>query len=340
MDSKRQDLPRIWHRKRKQNYDVLWRCTWSPHREDHQREGGKSSHLVLTVGMRGRNTWMGFLGMCQDRNAVDDWRKSSLSQSLGHEECLNLSCTQWEAGALWRGRWSCGGSSEAEASWSPTWNCPLSSFVIQSKRGWAYPPSPAIRSSQAIAKTSADLPLNVPPTLPLRPWKSSAGVDFEVSVRTFSWRRWNFVKRKEKNFFFLLFFFLCASCWLKTMQMTAKDKVGYISHHFHSSWVEPIYFVLNEGAHKPKGSLGTGLRCEGKLKHNKTPRLMVCTRSIITRRMFPDRQVQVITQHIANLSVPQPFPRELGWCYAQQINLSRQYQKWRALAYCPTVQPS
>lgn len=79
-------------------------------------KGGRASHLVHTVGVWRRSTWMKFLGMCQDRNTIADWRSLSLSQSLGHQGCLNLSCTQSEAGALWRGRWSYGGSSEAEAS--------------------------------------------------------------------------------------------------------------------------------------------------------------------------------------------------------------------------------
>lgn len=262
--------------------------------------------------------------MCQDRNAIADWRRLSLSQSLDHQECLNLSCTQSEARALWRGRWSYGGSSEAEASalLGTVLFPPLSSSPREPKLVYALLQLGAVRP---LLRIGTDLPLDVPLTLPYKPWASSIGVDFEVHVRLFSWWRLNFDKRKDSLFsLFFSFFLLCASCWLKTMQMTANDEVGYISHHFHSSWVEPIYFVLNEGAHKPKGSLGTGVKCEGKLKHNKTPRLMVCTRSIITRRMFPDRQVQVITQHIANLSVPQPFPRELGWCYAQQTNLSRQ----------------
>lgn len=181
-----------------------------------------------------------------------------------------------------------------------------------------------LEAVRPLLRIGAGLPLDVSLPLPSKPWTSSIGVDLEVHVRILSWWRLNFDKRKDSLFFLFFFFLLCASCWLKTMQMAAKDEVGYISHHFHSSWVEPIYFVLNEGAQKPKGSLGTGVKCEGKLKHNKTPRLMVCTRSISTRRMFPDRQVQVITQHIANLSVPQPFPRELGWCCAQQTNLSRQ----------------
>lgn len=80
-------------------------------------KGGRASVLFThTVGVWRRSTWMKFSGMCQDRNTIADWRSLSLSQSLGHQEWLNLSCTQLEAGALWRGRWSYGGSSEAEAS--------------------------------------------------------------------------------------------------------------------------------------------------------------------------------------------------------------------------------
>lgn len=84
--------------------------------------------------------------------------------------------------------------------------------------------SEAVRS---LLRIGTGLPLDDPLTLPYKPWTSSIGVDLEVHVRIFSWWRLNFNKRKDSPFFFLSsFFLLCASCWLKTMQMTAKHGGG------------------------------------------------------------------------------------------------------------------
>lgn len=160
----------------------------------------------------------------------------SLSQSLCHQECLKLSCTQWEMGALRRGRWS-SVRRLGSRSFNSTWNHPHSSFVTQPLRFCSELACSFLPWKHTYCRErNPSLPLDNPSNLVSQAMEEQnqrhTSVWFPKSVSgQLAGRASTLLKKKKKKSLF--FFLLCIFCWFRiTHTVLPRIRGNYISHHF------------------------------------------------------------------------------------------------------------
>lgn len=163
------------------------------------------------------------------------WRleEISLFQSLCHQECLKLSCTQWEMGALRRGRWSnvrkLGSRSStllgtiliSPLSHSP-WDSEFACSFLQRKHTYRQEWNPSLNLGNPSNLISQALEEQNQRETSVCFW-SQCLARYLVELQL-CWR-----KKKKSIFFFLLRIF----CWFRIARtLLPRIRGNYISHHF------------------------------------------------------------------------------------------------------------
>lgn len=217
--SNRQDLPRTWYFK---TTKCLYPQGLQPKRVTHTRgimkpsfwftenEAGEQANLDAVPGVFGdKRNWQ--------------LEEISVSQSLCRQEYLKLSCTQWELGALGRGRWSCV-RKVGPTSFSPTWSHVLLCHTTQETRNLLVLSCNWQQQRALCQQRKCNLPLDVLPTLTLGSKKSkirqACPLSFVKSTSGQVAGRVSTSLQGKSVFLFLL----CVFCWWRKMHTVAKNK--------------------------------------------------------------------------------------------------------------------